>query len=156
MSPLTAEKYRQRPRRLLQEHKGLEERALTGSQRPSPPGDALDAGCVDAHRLCRPPLLTASHSSCLLPFPLTEVPGAPNTRAPHGQPYQNTPLKLIAPPADTVEVTDPTHPWYDLTFPLLGITTKPRLGRVCILQLSRQSKLSMRLCGVCGSQYVHQ
>ena len=51
--------------------------------------------------------------------------------------YQNTPLQLIALPTDTVEVTDPTHPWYGLTFPLLGITTKPRLGRVCIVQLYR-------------------
>src|SRR6516165_7237314 len=47
--------------------------------------------------------------------------------APRGQPYQNTPLQLIALPTDTVEVTDPTHPWYGFTFPLLGITTKPRL-----------------------------
>ena len=47
-----------------------------------------------------------------------------------GQSQQNTPLKRTASPTDTVEVTDPTHPLYGLTFPLIGITTKPRLGRV--------------------------
>src|SRR5215468_12293233 len=52
-----------------------------------------------------------------------------------GQSQQNTPLKRTASPTDTVEVTDPTHPLYGLTFPLLGITTKPRLGRVCVVWL---------------------
>jgi|SRR5438132_617544 len=49
--------------------------------------------------------------------------------------HQNTPLKLTALPTDTVEVTDPTHPLYGLTFPLIGVTTKPRLGRVCVVWL---------------------
>jgi len=34
-----------------------------------------------------------------------------------------------------VKVTAPTHPLYGLTFPLMGITTKPRLGRVCVVWL---------------------
>jgi hypothetical protein len=48
---------------------------------------------------------------------------------------QNTPLGLTALPTDTVEVTDPTHPLYGLSFPLLGITVKQRLGRVCLVWL---------------------
>src|SRR5262249_20254309 len=52
-----------------------------------------------------------------------------------GQSQQNTPLKHTALPTDTIEVTDPTHPLYGLTFPLMGITTKPRLGRVCVVWL---------------------
>jgi hypothetical protein len=55
--------------------------------------------------------------------------------APRGQSQQNTPLKRTALPTDTVKVTDPTHPLYGLTFPLIGITTKPRLGRVCVVWL---------------------
>jgi len=34
-----------------------------------------------------------------------------------------------------VEVTDPTHPLYGLSFPLIGITVKQRLGRVCLVWL---------------------
>ena len=49
--------------------------------------------------------------------------------------HQNTPLKLTALSTDTVEVTDPTHPLYGLTFPLIGITTKQHLGRVCVVWL---------------------
>jgi hypothetical protein len=48
---------------------------------------------------------------------------------------QNTPLGLTARPTDTVEVTDPTHPLYGLSFPLIGITVKQRLGRVCLVWL---------------------
>src|SRR5258708_29379043 len=48
---------------------------------------------------------------------------------------QNTPLGLTALPTDTVEVTDPTHPLYGLSFPLIGITVKQRLGRVCLVWL---------------------
>ena len=51
------------------------------------------------------------------------------------QVHQNTPLQLTALPTDTVEVTDPAHPLYGLTFPLIGVTTKPRLGRVCVVWL---------------------
>jgi len=51
------------------------------------------------------------------------------------QVHQTTPLKLTALPTDTVEVTDPTHPLYGLTFPLIGVTTKQRLGRVCVVWL---------------------
>ena len=32
-------------------------------------------------------------------------------------------------------VTDLTHPLYGLTFPLIGVTTKQRLGRVCVVWL---------------------
>jgi hypothetical protein len=49
--------------------------------------------------------------------------------------HQSTPVQLTALPTDTVEVTDPTHPLYGLTFPLIGITTKQRLGRVCAVWL---------------------
>src|SRR5262249_11985420 len=52
-----------------------------------------------------------------------------------GQSQQNTPLKPTASPTDTVKVTDPTHPLDGLTFPLMGITTKPRLGRVGVVWL---------------------
>src|SRR5215471_19252074 len=48
---------------------------------------------------------------------------------------QNTPLGLTALPTGTVEVTDPTHPLYGLSFPLIGITVKQRLGRVCLVWL---------------------
>ena len=60
---------------------------------------------------------------------------ARGTTALPGQAQQNTPLKRTASPTDTVEVTDPTHPLYGLIFPLIGITTKPRLGRVCVVWL---------------------
>src|SRR5215213_10400421 len=49
--------------------------------------------------------------------------------------HQTAPLGLTALPTDTVTVTDPTHPFYSLTLPLLGITTKQRLGRVCVVWL---------------------
>src|SRR5262249_45165733 len=61
--------------------------------------------------------------------------GARGIGACRKQVHQNTPLQLTALPTDTVEVTDPTHPLYGLTFPLIGVTTKPRLGRVCVVWL---------------------
>jgi len=48
---------------------------------------------------------------------------------------QNTPLGLTALPTDTVAITDPTHPLYGLSFPLIGVTVKQRLGRVCLVWL---------------------
>src|SRR5215472_18382281 len=42
------------------EHQGAVDRALMALQRPSPPGDALAAGCADARRLRRAASLTAS------------------------------------------------------------------------------------------------
>src|SRR5215469_12080122 len=48
---------------------------------------------------------------------------------------QNTSLELTALPTDTVAITDPTHPLYGLSFPLIGITVKQRLGRVCLVWL---------------------
>jgi hypothetical protein len=49
--------------------------------------------------------------------------------------HQTAPLGLTALPTDTVTVTDPTHPLYNLSLPLISITTKPRLGRVCVVWL---------------------
>ena len=43
---------------------------------------------------------------------------------------------MTAPDVDHVEVTDPTHPLYGLTFPCLGVTTKQRLGHVCVVWLA--------------------
>lgn len=60
---------------------------------------------------------------------------SPDIGAWRKQVHQTTPLKLTALPTDTVEVTDPTHPLYGLTFPLIGVTTKQRLGRVCVVWL---------------------
>ncbi|MGH8072379.1 MAG: hypothetical protein ACRERE_45525 [Candidatus Entotheonellia bacterium] len=45
------------------------------------------------------------------------------------------PAYVDALPTDTVTVTDPTRPLSGLTFPLIGVTTKPRLGRVCVVWL---------------------
>src|SRR5712691_908968 len=57
-----ADTYHRLTRRLSQEHKGLEERALTWRPSgPLPPGDALDAGHTDARRHLRLPFLAASH-----------------------------------------------------------------------------------------------
>src|SRR5215813_1867183 len=47
--------------RLSQEQKGIGERALMASLRPSPPGDALEAVRADTRRLPRPPSRAASH-----------------------------------------------------------------------------------------------
>src|SRR5262249_13093012 len=49
--------------------------------------------------------------------------------------HETTPLTITALPTDTVTVTDPTHPLSGRTFPLVGITTKQRLGRVCVVWL---------------------
>lgn len=49
--------------------------------------------------------------------------------------HQNTPLAITALPTETVTVTDPTHPLFGRTFPLVGVTTKQRLGRVCVVWL---------------------
>src|SRR5262245_33468254 len=48
----------------------------------------------------------------------------------------SAPVSPSAPQLDTVGVTDPTHPLYGLTFPLIGVTIKQRLGRVCRVWLS--------------------
>jgi hypothetical protein len=67
--------------------------------------------------------------------------GAPGSGAPEiadkQRPlHQNTPLDITALPADTVTITDPTHPLYGRTFPLISMTNKQRLGRVCVVWLS--------------------
>jgi hypothetical protein len=47
--------------------------------------------------------------------------------------HQHAPLTLTALPPDTVTVTDPLHPLYGLTCPRIGVTTKQRRGRVCVV-----------------------
>jgi hypothetical protein len=61
--------------------------------------------------------------------------GAPATLAWPKPSHQNTPLGLTALCTDTVTVTDPTHPFYGLTLPLVGVTVKRGLGRVAIVWL---------------------
>jgi hypothetical protein len=38
--------------------------------------------------------------------------------------------------AEVVEVTDPAHPLYGLTFPLIEVANKPQLGRACAVRLT--------------------
>src|SRR5215831_11144720 len=83
----------------------------------------------------RPPVRAVSHHRGLLIPPPAGARVAHETTTLRGQSQQNTPLKRTASPTDTVEVTDPTYPLYGLIFLLLGITTKPRLGRVCVVGL---------------------
>lgn len=63
--------------------------------------------------------------------------------------HQTAPLGLTALPTDTVSVTDPTHPWYGLTFPLVGLTSKPRLGRVCVVWLHPGIERVIPLAATC-------
>ena len=37
--------------------------------------------------------------------------------------------------AESVEIIDPTHPFYSLTLPLLEISVKEPLGQVCVVRL---------------------
>ena len=69
---------------------------------------------------------------------------------------QNTPLGLTALPTDTVEVTDPTHPLYGLSFPLIGITVKQRLGRVCLVWLHPgiERAIPVRATNLAGELHV--
>jgi hypothetical protein len=48
---------------------------------------------------------------------------------------QSTPLGITALPTGTITVTNPAHPLYQRTLPLVGITNKPRLGQVCVVWL---------------------
>jgi hypothetical protein len=50
----------------------------------------------------------------------------------HDAPIEVTPLA-----AETVRVTDPTHPFYGLELPLLGVSRKTRLGVVCVVWIRR-------------------
>src|SRR5215472_11071102 len=70
------------PGRPSQGQKGLDERALTASQRSSPPWDILPAGCVDARRLLRPPPLAAAHHHWLLTPPRAAATAARGTVGP--------------------------------------------------------------------------
>jgi hypothetical protein len=45
-------------------------------------------------------------------------------------------MTLTALPSGTVEVTDPTHPLYGLTLPLLGVANKQYVGRACAVWLA--------------------
>jgi hypothetical protein len=61
--------------------------------------------------------------------------GGRNSGAFRRRVHETTPLTITALPTDTVTVTDPTHPLSGRTFPLVGVTTKQRLGRVCVVWL---------------------
>jgi hypothetical protein len=50
----------------------------------------------------------------------------------HDAPIEVTPLAV-----ETVRVTDPTHPFYGLELPLVGVTRKARLGAVCVVWIRR-------------------
>ena len=50
----------------------------------------------------------------------------------HNAPVEVTPLA-----AETVRVTDPTHPFYGLELPLVGVTRKARRGVVCVVWIRR-------------------
>jgi hypothetical protein len=63
------------------------------------------------------------------------VCGKPGTSVLRKPSHQNTPLGLTALCNKTVTVTDPTHPFYGLTLPLVGVTVKKRLGRVAVVWL---------------------
>ncbi len=53
------------------------------------------------------------------------------------KPTQYTaPIGMSVPATEQLEITDPTHPLYGLTLPCLGITTRPRLGPVCLVWLA--------------------
>ncbi len=69
---------------------------------------------------------------------------------------QNTPLGLTALPTTTVEVTDPTHPLYGLSFPLIGVTVKQRLGRVCLVWLHPgiERAIPVRATNLAGEPHV--
>jgi len=54
------------------------------SQKPSPPGDALAAGRVNAPRPLRPPPLAASHHHRVLTPPLAAATAAPERAPPPG------------------------------------------------------------------------
>lgn len=55
----------------------------------------------------------------------------------------NTPIEVTPLAAETVRVTDQTHPFYGLELPMVGVTRKARLGAVCVAQ-----------CAWCGSVEV--
>lgn len=50
----------------------------------------------------------------------------------HNAPIEVTPLA-----AETVCVTDPTHPFYGLELPLVGVTRTARIGAVCVVWVRR-------------------
>ena len=77
-----AAKYKRPVWRPSPEQKGAVHRAIMSSQRPSPPGDALAAGCADARRLLRPASLTASHHRGLLTPLLAVATAVRDTAAP--------------------------------------------------------------------------
>ncbi len=50
--------------------------------------------------------------------------------------YYTAPIGIGVPSREQIEVTDPTHPLYGLALPCLGVTTRPRLGHVCLVWLA--------------------
>lgn len=49
----------------------------------------------------------------------------------------NTPIEVTPLAAETVRVTDPTHPFYGLELPLVGVTRTARIGAVCVVWIRR-------------------
>ncbi len=73
-------------------------------------------------------------NSCRICTLLAEVP--PSIRLCFSKDIQETtPIEGIDPAPTTVDVIDPTHALYGLTLPLRDITTHPRLGRACVVEL---------------------
>src|SRR5262244_3236374 len=63
---------------------------------PFIPGDALTAGRVGVHRLCRPPPRAASHHSWVLTLPPAAAGGAHETTTLRGPCHHNTFLSITA------------------------------------------------------------
>src|SRR5690348_11363714 len=73
---------------------------------------------------------------CVFENPAVGVNFSKRVIGAHKKPsQQNTSLTLAALPSETVTVTDVAHPLYGLSFPLIGLTIKQRLGRVCVVWL---------------------
>src|SRR4051812_19970569 len=47
----------------------------------------------------------------------------------------SAPIGLLDLTGETIRVVDPTHPLYDLSLPLVGVTATSRLGQVCVVWL---------------------
>src|SRR5215207_3794842 len=80
-----------------------------------------------------------SHSSGTWCVPCTLVAaGRRWIRSSSLKPSQHNTLIEVTPLAvETVRVTDPTHPFYGLELPLVGVTRKARLGAVCVVWIRR-------------------
>ena len=58
---------------------------------------------------------------------------------------QTPPIETTGSQEETVTIIDPRHPLYGLTFPLIDIINKPRLGRCCVISIKRQIERSVPL-----------